>query len=226
MAGGLEEKIVWLGHAGFSIRALGLTVYIDPYRTAGGPPADVILVTHDHYDHFSREDIERVLGDRTQVVAPATVAEQVRGPVVSIAPGESVEVGRLAVTAVAAYNTNKVDSNGNLYHPPDSGGVGYVLNVEGRKIYHSGDTDVIPEMDQAAGADVALLPVSGTYVMTPVEAAEAARRIAPALAVPMHWGTIVGSKADAEEFAKRASVAGSLEVRIPEVGEAIGGHTA
>lgn len=220
----LADSIVWLGHAGFLIRARGLNVYIDPYRAPPGPPADVILITHEHYDHFSREDIQNLVGDSTKVVAPAKVAEQLRGSVVSIAPGESAEVGRLDVTAVAAYNTNKVDSNGNLYHPPEAGGVGYVLNVEGRRIYHSGDTDVIPEMDQAAGADIALLPVSGTYVMTAVEAVEAARRIAPALAVPMHWGTVVGSRADAAEFAEKASVAASLAVRIPKAGEVIGEH--
>lgn len=216
---GVEEKIVWLGHAGFYLRVRGATVYIDPYRAPAGPPADLILITHEHYDHFSREDLNRLVGDSTSILAPATVAEQIKGSVKSIAAGESVEIGRLDVTAVAAYNTNKVDSNGTLYHPPEAGGVGYVLNVEGRRIYHSGDTDVIPEMDQAAGADVALLPVSGTYVMTAVEAAEAARRIEPRLAIPMHWGTVVGSRADAEQFSAQATV----EVRIPDkVGEIVG----
>jgi L-ascorbate metabolism protein UlaG (beta-lactamase superfamily) len=97
--------------------------------------------------------------------------------------------------------------------------VGYIIRAAGQTIYHSGDTDVIPEMDQAVGVDVALLPVSGTYVMTALEAVEAARRISPKLAIPMHWGTVVGSRADAEEFARAAPV----EVEIPEkAGEAVG----
>jgi L-ascorbate metabolism protein UlaG (beta-lactamase superfamily) len=110
------------------------------------------------------------------------------------------------VTAVAAYNTSKRDAGGNLFHPREAGGVGYEVNVWGERLYHSGDTDVIPEMDSVTGVDVALLPVSGVYVMTAQEAAEAARRIQPGLAVPMHWGGQVGSERDARAFAASAPV--------------------
>jgi L-ascorbate metabolism protein UlaG (beta-lactamase superfamily) len=116
------------------------------------------------------------------------------------------DVGPLEIVALPAYNTNKVDSEGRPFHVLGSETVGYVIRDGGRRIYHSGDTDVIPEMDEAAGVDVALLPVSGTYVMTPIEAAEAARRIDPGVAVPMHWGTVIGSRADAEEFVSAAPV--------------------
>jgi L-ascorbate metabolism protein UlaG (beta-lactamase superfamily) len=219
MAGKLEQSVHWLGHAGFRIDVAGKTIYIDPYRAPAGPMADVILITHDHFDHFSPDDIKRLAGEGTQIVGPATVTEQLKGPALSIVPGESVEVAALELTAVAAYNTNKMNSDGKPFHPREAGWVGYVLRVGGQRLYHSGDTDVIPEMDQAVGVDVALLPVSGTYVMTPVEAAEAARRIEPKLAIPMHWGTIIGSREEAEEFARRASV----EVHIPDkVGEEIG----
>ncbi len=215
----IEQRLKWLGHAGFVLRTGRKTVYIDPYRSSPGPPADVVLITHDHYDHFSPEDLRNVSGDRTTIVGPARVAEQVKGAVISISPGETIELDGVDVQAVAAYNTNKVDSDGQLFHPREAGGVGYVITAGGRRVYHAGDTDVIPEMDAATGADVALLPVSGTYVMTPVEAAEAARRIAPALAIPMHWGTIVGGREDAEEFARRAAT----EVRIPaKVGDGDG----
>jgi L-ascorbate metabolism protein UlaG (beta-lactamase superfamily) len=197
---------MWLGHAGFLLRLAGKSIYIDPYRAPDGPAADIVLVTHDHFDHFSPEDIKRLAGERMHVIGPATVTEQIKGPAVSIAPGETVEVDGIDVTAVAAYNTNKVNSEGRPFHPRDAGWVGYVLRAGGRRVYHSGDTDVIPEMDQAAGVDVALLPVSGTYVMTPVEAAEAARRIEPKLAVPMHWGTVIGSLEDAQEFERAAPV--------------------
>jgi L-ascorbate metabolism protein UlaG (beta-lactamase superfamily) len=213
------QSIQWLGHAGFRLQIGGKTVYIDPYRTGGGPPADLILITHDHFDHFSPDDLEGVMREGTGVIAPATVTEQLDVRAQSIAPNETIELDRLDITALAAYNTNKVDSEGRLFHPREAGWVGYVLSAGGGKIYHSGDTDVIPEMDQAAGVDVALLPVSGTYVMTASEAVEAARRIAPKLAIPMHWGTVVGSRADAEEFARAAPV----EVQILDrVAEAVG----
>lgn len=211
----LLDLIEWLGHSGFRIDASGATIYIDPYRIADGPTADLILVTHAHYDHFSPQDVERVTGEHTWLVAPPAVAERATGRVVSIAPGEQLElepVPGVEVAAVAAYNTSKRDDDGRPFHPPEAGCVGFDLNVAGQRLYHAGDTDVIPEMDSVVGVDVALLPVSGTYVMTPGEAAEAARRIQPAAAVPMHWGQHIGTRADAEEFAERAPV----EVRIME----------
>jgi L-ascorbate metabolism protein UlaG (beta-lactamase superfamily) len=215
----LEQRLVWLGHAGFRIKTAAGIVYVDPYRALPGPPADVVLITHDHFDHFSRDDLRGIVRQGTRVVGPPTIAEQLKGPAISIAPGESVEIAGMEVTGVAAYNTNKSDSTGKLFHPREAGWVGYVIETGGQRIYHSGDTDVIPEMDEAAGVDVALLPVSGTYVMTAAEAAEAARRIEPGVAVPMHWGTVIGSRADAEEFALKAPV----KVVIPEKeGEAVG----
>jgi len=115
---------------------------------------------------------------------------------------------------VAAYNTSKRDDDGNVFHPREAGCVGYEVNVQGRRLYHAGDTDVIPEMDDVAGADVALLPVSGTYVMNAGEAAEAARRIQPRVAVPMHWGEHIGTRADAEAFAERAPVPVEIMSRV------------
>ena len=212
----LIDSVAWLGHAGFRIDARGATVYIDPYRVpAGTPPADLILVTHGHYDHFSRQDVEALSHDDTWLIAPAAVAERVSGRVASIAPGETIELEYLHgidVTAVAAYNTSKRDSDGELFHPRAAGGVGFDLNVRGERLYHAGDTDVIPEMDEVHGVEVALLPVSGVYVMTPGEAAEAARRIQPKVAVPMHWGEHIGTRADALKFARSAPV----EVQILE----------
>jgi L-ascorbate metabolism protein UlaG (beta-lactamase superfamily) len=212
----LLDALDWLGHSGFRIRAGKAHVYIDPYRVPeGSPPADLILITHGHYDHFSPQDVERLSTKRTWLVGPAAVAERVSGQVHSIAPGELLEdelVRGVHVAAVAAYNTSKRDADGKVFHPRDAGWVGYELNLWGERLYHSGDTDVIPEMDEAAGVDVALLPVSGTYVMTPSEAAEAARRIDQGVAVPMHWGTVIGSREDAEAFVQAAPV----EARILE----------
>ncbi len=212
----LLDTVEWLGHAGFRITAPGGVIYIDPYRVEdGAPPADLILVTHGHYDHFSPQDIERLTHDRTWLIAPALVAERARGRVRAIAPGEELELDAIhgvGVAAVAAYNTSKSDSDGNAFHPRAAGGVGFDINVRGERLYHSGDTDVIPEMDAVAGVDVALLAVSGTYVMTADEAVEAARRIQPQVAVPMHWGAHIGDRADADRFAEQAPV----EVKILE----------
>jgi L-ascorbate metabolism protein UlaG (beta-lactamase superfamily) len=218
----LANNVHWLGHAGFLIRIAGKTVYIDPYRSSDGPPADVILITHDHFDHFSPDDVTRLSHKGTRVLAPASVTEQIHGRAASIAAGEAVELDQLEVTAVPAYNTNKLNSEGRPFHPREAGWVGYLLRAGGERLYHSGDTDVIPEMDQAAGVDIALLPVSGTYVMTAAEAAEAARRIEPELAIPMHWGTVIGSRADAEEFQERASIHVQIPERVTEDGERIG----
>lgn len=210
----LLDSLEWLGHSGFRLRVGRSCVYIDPYRVPeGSPPADLILITHGHYDHFSPQDVERLSTRRTWLVGPAAVAERVSGQVHSIAPGELLEdelVRGLHVAALAAYNTSKRNPEGKAYHPREAGWVGYDLNVRGERLYHSGDTDVIPEMDSVTGVDVALLPVSGIYVMTALEAAEAARRIGPRVAVPMHWGEHIGSPADAAEFAEKAPV----EVRI------------
>src|SRR4051794_19427371 len=201
----LIESLDWLGHSGFRLRAGRSIVYIDPYRVSSdAPKADLILVTHGHYDHFSPQDLELLSHEGTWLVAPAAVAERVSGNVLSIAPGEMLEdelVRGVAVAAVAAYNTSERDAQGNVLPAPGAGFVGSDLNVRGERLYRAGDTDVIPEMGAVAGVDVALLPVSGTYVMTPGEAAEAARRIAPRVAVPMHWGELIGTREDAQAFA-------------------------
>src|SRR3954467_6048785 len=211
----LLDSLEWLGHAGFRLKAGQAAVYIDPYRVKDGPPADLILITHGHYDHFSPRDVEQLSHRDTWLVGPAAVAERVNGQVLSIAPREAVErelLRGVGVAAIAAYNTSKRDADGNLFHPRDAGWLGFDLNVRGERLYHSGDTDVIPEMDSVTGVDVALLPVSGVYVMTSKEAAEAARRIQPRVAVPMHWGEHIGSLQDARDFAEKAPV----EVRILE----------
>ena len=206
----LRDAVEWLGHSGFRITVGRQRVYIDPYRVSpDAPEADLILVTHGHYDHYSPQDIERLARADTELIAPPSVAERMAGRVHSIAPGEEVELERVrgvAVRAVAAYNTSKQGSNGRVFHPRESDGVGFDLNVRGERLYHAGDTDVIPEMDQVHGVDMALLPVSGTYVMTASEAAEAARRIQPGVAVPMHWGEQLGTRADAQAFLREAPV--------------------
>jgi L-ascorbate metabolism protein UlaG (beta-lactamase superfamily) len=206
----LLEEVEWLGHAGFRVDVGGrASIYIDPYRIpADGPKADLILISHQHYDHFSIQDLERVRKDTTQLLGPPAVAERLEGNVHSLRAGEVVEtnVYGVDVRAIPAYNTSKRDNDGRPFHPREAGCLGFELNVRGERIYHAGDTDVIPEMDEVAGVDIALLPVSGVYVMTSGEAAEAARRIAPKIAVPMHWGEHIGTIDDALDFKRRAPV--------------------
>jgi L-ascorbate metabolism protein UlaG (beta-lactamase superfamily) len=207
----LLEAVEWLGHAGFRIAVGKSNVYIDPYRVGHVPDelkADLILITHSHYDHFSPQDLELLTKPDTRVIAPPAVAERLEGEVTSVQPGDVVEtqVPGVDVRAVPAYNTSKRDGEGRPFHPREAGCVGYELNVRGERLYHAGDTDVIPEMDWVVGVDVALLPVSGVYVMTALEAAEAARRIQPTVAVPMHWGEHIGSEKDARAFRDAAPV--------------------
>jgi L-ascorbate metabolism protein UlaG (beta-lactamase superfamily) len=214
----LIDAVEWLGHSGFRIRAGRTTIYIDPYRVApDAAPADVILVTHGHYDHFSPRDIESLSHKDSWLIAPAAVAERVGGRVMSIAPDEVIEpefARGVAIRGIAAYNTSKRDADGNVFHAREAGWVGYDLNIRGERLYHAGDTDVIPEMDAVSGVDVALLPVSGTYVMTAEEAAEAARRIQPRVAVPMHWGQHIGTKQDAQRFADLTPVPVAIMERV------------
>jgi len=194
------ENIHWLGHDSFRIDG-SVTVYVDPWKLpAGQPAADLILVTHDHFDHLSLPDIEAIAGPDTVVVGPASVTAQVSGlATVTLAPGESAQVAGVEVLAVPAYNVDKFRAPGQPYHPRESGGVGYVVAVDGVRYYHAGDTDAVPEMAEVH-CEVALLPVGGKFTMTWEEAAEACELIDTEAAVPMHYGEVIGDIRDAEKF--------------------------
>lgn len=197
-----------LGHACFKISGSGVVIYVDPFQVSSAPrDGDIIICTHDHYDHCSSEDILKVAKDDAVVVASPNckhVLDELGLKYHMLEAGKSVEVKGVLVEAVPAYNVNK------RFHPRTYGGIGVVVSVGGVRIYHAGDTDHIPEMKQLRGrVDVALLPVSGTYVMSAEEAASAALDIQPKLAIPMHYGSIVGSRRDAELFKKK------LEGKIP-----------
>lgn len=196
----LLEQLHWLGHASFRLDA-PVTIYFDPWQLEGEQPtADIVLVTHEHSDHCSPEDVARVSGPNTVVVASPGAAEKLNGDVRPVHPGDQVAVGDVTVEVVPAYNIHRFRSPGQPFHPKEQEHVGYVVSAGGERLYFAGDTDHVPEMAEIA-CDVALLPVGGKYTMDAEEAAEAAQDIGPRVAVPMHFGSsVVGEPADAERF--------------------------
>ena len=199
-------QITWLGHDGFKLKK-DKVAYVDPYQLgAKAEAADVVFVTHEHFDHLSVEDLKKVVTSHTTVVTIAACEKAVKElkpkAVRIVAAGDRLEVDGISVDVLPAYNTNKFRAPGSPFHPKADGKVGFILGIGGVRFYHAGDTDEIPEMAKAKGVDVALLPVSGTYVMTAQEAVKACDVIQPKLAIPMHYGAIVGSASDAETFRK------------------------
>lgn len=198
------KKIEWLGHDGFRIKS-SLTLYFDPYQIKPGPAADFIFISHPHFDHCSPEDIDKIKEEDTIIVTEEESAKKLSGKIEVMKPGDEKVFKDIKVKAVSAYNIGKT------FHPKEKGWLGFVVEVEGVRIYHAGDTDFIPEMKEIR-ADIAFLPVSGTYVMTADEAVKAALTIKPQIAIPMHYGAIVGTEKDANQFAK--ALEGKIEVVI------------
>jgi len=205
-------KLTWLGHDAFRIQD-GQVIYIDPYEIGAGAKADLVLVSHEHGDHCSVDDLKKIVTPNSVIVAHAQSKNELSKlsvKEIKIAkPGDKLAFGSVTVEIVPAYNTNKFREPGKAFHPKEDGKLGFVVTVKGVRIYHAADTDHIPEMKGVA-PDIALLPVSGTYVMTAKEAAEATASIKPKIAIPMHYASIVGSVKDAEEFKKLAK----CEVKI------------
>jgi len=197
------EPFTWFRQAAFRWRDAERTIYIDPWGTPpDAPPADLIFITHAHRDHFEPDEIARLSTASTKLVAPHDVARELRGDVTPVAPGESHEVGGVRFTTVPAYNVaeHRLD-----HHPKANRWVGYIMELGRNTYYHAGDTDHAPELDQVK-ADVSFLPIGGDpYTMAADEAAGLAKEIAPRIAVPMHYGFVVGTKGDGERFRELAS---------------------
>lgn len=207
-------RVKWLAHASFQINGNGKVVYVDlEQHSKPADKADLILVTHSHTDHCDLAKINQVRKDDTVVIAPADCAQKIGGTVKTLKSGEKTTVGGVKVKAVEAYNYKRFRSPGNPYHPKGLG-VGYLITVEDKTVYHSGDADFIPEMRQLGNVDVALLPSGGTYTMDNEEAASAAIAINPKVVIPMHrWNT------DPEEFKKRVEANSKIRVLLLKEGE-------
>jgi L-ascorbate metabolism protein UlaG (beta-lactamase superfamily) len=210
-------SLKWLGHASFQIKAEGKTIYVDPYEGEYSEKADLVLVTHSHFDHCDTIKINQIHKADTIIVAPfplflASVSKTGK-TVKALKAGDEMVFGNIKVRAVQAYNNKRFKSPGNPFHPKGFG-VGYLISAEGKTVYHAGDTDLIPEMKQLDSIDVALLPSGGTYTMDGAEAAEAALAINPKVAIPIHrWDT------DPEEFRKRVEANSDIRVVVLSKGE-------
>jgi len=209
-------NIEWLHHACFRISRENKTIiYTDPYKIKNNyNDADLILITHDHYDHLEIESIKKLINDKTVLVAPKdcqNLLKEFKNEKTLVSPNEIKIIKDITIKTVPSYNINKFNGNGTAFHPKEKGNVGYIFIVDNVRIYIAGDTDEIPEMESFK-TDVALLPVSGIYVMTPKEAAEAALKINPKIAIPMHYGSGIGTEKEAHEFKRLLS--NKLKVEI------------
>lgn len=191
-------QVTWFHHASFRIQGRDATLYIDPWKLPVSPhDADVIFVSHSHYDHLSPEDIKKISKPDTAIVAPPDVVEKLHARN-AIGPGENVTIKDITIEAVAAYNVDKA------FHPRGNNWIGAVFTIDGRRIYYAGDTDLVPEMSDLKDVDLALLPVGGTYTLDAREAARACAAIGCKAAMPYHFGDIVGSAGDGPAFAAAA----------------------
>jgi len=206
--------INWLGHSGFVVAGSRRLIF-DPYNLKADPgKADFLFITHEHFDHCSLADLAKVADPHTVVFCATECVSKITKVqvknIIQMRPGESKEYEDIRVETVPAYNINKFRAPGMPFHPKDDGKLGFIVTLDSKRIYHAGDTDATPEMKALKGIDIAFVPVSGTYVMTPDEAAAAVNTFRPKLAIPMHYGDIVGKVSDAEKFKTLAKV--SVEI--------------
>ncbi len=194
------EEIQWLGHSSFKIRGKGRVIYIDPYRIIDHEPADFIFISHPHTHHYSLNDLKKIAVEKTNIYAPLsciTELELLPGWSIAVEPGSTFTAGNFEVTTVPAYNIE------GTVHPRDAHWTGFIIDFGGMRVYHSGDTDLIPEMSSLGNIDYALLPISGVNVMNADEAARAAGIIKPTVVIPMHYLDNDKSRADIEHIRSR-----------------------
>ncbi len=207
-------QLRWHGHDTFSLQG-DILIYIDPYKISKKAEANLILISHDHFDHLSVEDLKKISTNETTIVAANECLSKITGisykEKIGIMPKEDKTIKGIKIRAINAYNIDKINPDTRKpFHPKEDNKIGFLINIKGISIYHTGDSDLIPEMSNLR-PDILLVPVSGTYVMTYKEAAQATETIRPKIVIPMHYGTIVGSENDATEF---KNLVKSCEVQI------------
>lgn len=186
-----RERLTWFGQSAFRLRAEGLTIFFDPWRVpAAAGPADIILITHPHGDHYDRKAIDGLRKDSTAIVLPRSCAEAGQ---VAAAAGETVRVGKVSITGVAAYNLTR------RFHPRSGNWLGYVVEVDGVRLYHAGDTDPVPEMKDLR-PDIALVPIGGIVGMNWREGAQAVALLGATLSIPMHYSMMLGGRKAGARF--------------------------
>ena len=175
-------------------------IYIDPYHIDKNyNDADIIFITHDHYDHYSEEDIDKVINENTTIIIPDELLTKLlrkginKNAIITVEPNKNYMVQGIKFETISAYNTNKT------FHPKENGWVGYIIIINGIRYYIAGDTDITEENKQVK-CDVAFVPVGGTYTMDFKEAASLINEIKPKIAIPIHYGSIVGTEQDAIDF--------------------------
>ena len=209
----MNISVKWLGHSSFEIKSEGKIIYIDPYEGKYSEKADLILVTHSHFDHCDLSKIKEARQSSTTIIAPEDCVPKIGGDVRTLKPAQETTVGGIRVKAVEAYNIKRFRTPGNPFHPKGFG-VGYLITIGDKKIYHAGDSDFIPEMKQLGQIDLALLPTGGTYTMDNPESVEAALAINPKVTIPMHrWDT------DPQEFRKKVESNSRIKVVVLSAGE-------
>jgi L-ascorbate metabolism protein UlaG (beta-lactamase superfamily) len=193
------ENIEVLYHSSIKINTNKI-IYFDPFKIDNNyNDADIIFITHDHYDHYSEEDIDKVKNNNTIIIAPEELLTKLlkkgfrKDCIITVMPNEKRIVEGIKFETIPAYNINKA------FHPKENGWVGYIIELKGIRYYIAGDTDITEE-NKNVKCDVAFVPVGGTYTMTSKEAAELVNIISPKIAVPIHYGSIVGTKQDATDF--------------------------
>ena len=177
-------------------------IYIDPFKIEKNyNDADIVFITHDHYDHYSEEDIDKVINENTIIIIPEELLTKLlrkginKNAIITVEPNEKYMVQGIKFETIPAYNTNKT------FHPKENGWVGYSITLDDIRYYIAGDT-AITEENRKVKCDVAFVPVGGTYTTDFKEAAQLINEIQPKIAVPIHYGSVVGTKQDATDFIK------------------------